>query len=132
MADVEAWRADPGANHGWILIASNEGTARSARRVSGREAAAAQRPVLRVEYQIPSPVPPEIASVARVPAGIELRLRGESGWLYELQFQGSLSASGWTGLTNFVAKFQPLDVTVVEPVDADIRLYRLVAVSQVD
>lgn len=132
VADVEAWRSTPEANHGWILIASNEAVARSARRVSGREAVAAQRPLLRIEYQIPSPVPPEIASIVQVPAGVELRLRGEAGWLYELQSQETLGAAGWTVLTNFVANFQPLDVAVVELVDGDTRLYRLVAVSQVD
>lgn len=134
VADVEAWRASPAANHGWMLIASNEGVARSARRVSGREAAAAaQRPVLRVEYTLPPPpVPPEITSVTPVAAGIELRLKGESGWLYELQFREELGAGTWQALTNLVAKFQPLDAVVVEPVDAGSRLYRLVGVAQVD
>lgn len=134
VADVEAWRSLPGSNHGWILIASNEGVARSARRVSGREVAvAAQRPVLRVEYTLPPPpVPPEITSVTRVAGGVELRLKGESGWLYELQFREELSAGTWQALTNLVAKFQSLDAVVVEPVEAGSRLYRLVRVAQVD
>lgn len=134
VADVEGWRSNPAANQGWILVASNETVARSARRVSGREVAvAAQRPVLRVEYTLPQPpVPPEITSVTRVAAGIELRLKGESGWLYELQFREELSAGTWQALTNFVAKLQPLDTVVVEPVSEASRLYRLVGVAQVD
>lgn len=52
MADVEAWRAAPATNHGWIVL-GDEAVAFNARRLhSGEAANTAQRPKLVIEYSV--------------------------------------------------------------------------------
>jgi hypothetical protein len=53
-SDVQGFLADPASNFGWILYAPNAG-AGNAKRFMTREASATERPVLVIEYTIPSP-----------------------------------------------------------------------------
>ncbi len=49
-ADVQAWRSDPGTNHGW-LVQGEENSLNTARRFESREAAEpADRPALNIYY----------------------------------------------------------------------------------
>lgn len=76
VADVQAWVDDPTSNFGWMLISDRENTPRTARRIAGREAAAANRPTLTVEFT-PGTVttPPQITqgpADQTVPAGSQV------------------------------------------------------------
>ena len=57
VADVQGWLDTPTHNFGWILV-GNEATGGTAKRFSSREAVApSARPVLTIEYRMPTPVP---------------------------------------------------------------------------
>lgn len=64
VADVQAWIANPTTNHGWILVgsAADEADSLNAKRFDSRESAVvANRPQLRVTYELPEgdvPLPP--------------------------------------------------------------------------
>lgn len=63
-ADVQAMLDAPLSDFGWILL-GNESVASSAKRFATREEAqVSERPVLRVEYVVPSPGPMAIVAVA--------------------------------------------------------------------
>ncbi|MDX2176580.1 MAG: DNRLRE domain-containing protein [Candidatus Sumerlaeia bacterium] len=56
LADIEAWRADPAANHGWV-VRGDEAQRRSAKRFYTSEAAsdATDRPTLTLQLAEPAP-----------------------------------------------------------------------------
>ena len=58
-ADVRAWLADPGSNHGWLLRGEETG-AGTARRFDSREAAFSMRPILTIFFT-PSAVAPAVS-----------------------------------------------------------------------
>lgn len=58
LADIEAWRVDPAANHGWLLLADEQLPAPTAKRFASREHAdPALRPLLRIAYGTAGPPP---------------------------------------------------------------------------
>lgn len=54
VSDAQGFLANPASNFGWILYAPTAGSG-NAKRFMTREASAAERPVLLIEYTIPSP-----------------------------------------------------------------------------
>ncbi len=71
VSDVQGWLDAPASNFGWVLIAQDEGTASSTRRIASREDAASA-PLLEIEF-----TPLRVASVAI--DGDELRLGWDGG-----------------------------------------------------
>lgn len=66
VADVEAWLADPAANHGWLLR-GDEGSPSTARRFDSREAVLpAHGPTLTIQYSRPDPTAPLPSSWGRL------------------------------------------------------------------
>lgn len=56
VADVQGWVNNPASNFGWIMIAGNEASATSARKLDSKENfTAANQPTLTVIYQVPEP-----------------------------------------------------------------------------
>lgn len=54
IADVQGWLNGTSVNAGWVIL-GDESTPGSAKRFGTREAAAADRPVLQVQYSVPAP-----------------------------------------------------------------------------
>lgn len=63
-ADVQAWLADPSANHGWILL-GDEAVNQSARRFGSTDGSAEFAPTLEVEWTvIPAPAAAPLLAIA--------------------------------------------------------------------
>ena len=57
VADVQGWLDDPATNHGWLVM-GNESSGGTSKRFASRNAAdETKRPVLAIEYSVPSGVP---------------------------------------------------------------------------
>lgn len=56
VSDIQDWLADPESNFGWILI-GDESTSKTAKRFGSREGAAANRPMLTIEFDVVSVLP---------------------------------------------------------------------------
>lgn len=129
--DVEAWRANPASNRGWILLADNELTGRSARRVGSRESGASS-PVLELVYEEEPVISAPALSIAAVPAGYELRFPAPAGNLYSLQGREDAGGGAWTTLTNVAAKFESLNPVIVDPAGGLVRRFYRLLIQEID
>jgi hypothetical protein len=83
VADVQGWLAQPGSNHGWILIGDDQGL-QNAKRFSSREDVPAGRPTLTITYQpLPEregdvPLPPWALALLGASVGAVLMRRSRS------------------------------------------------------
>jgi autotransporter-associated beta strand protein len=57
VTDVQNWLNSPSSNFGWILLASNETTAGSARELGSRFSTLSQEPTLTVNFTVPAGTP---------------------------------------------------------------------------
>jgi len=104
LQDVEFWRADPGANFGWILISQDEGTRATARRFASRESGSPPPgPELVLEY-VPHP---EIDRVELSNQEFRLYFQAYPGQDYTVETSESIHSANWTTLTN-IAPFSAL------------------------
>jgi hypothetical protein len=124
-ADVQSWVANPGTNHGWILISSGEGTQWTARRLASREDAI-NGPKLEMTYSLPPQDPvPFLASAVATNGIIELRFTVPSTYCYEVQFRDSLTGGSWFALTNICAPTTDVQGVANDIGSASQRFYRL-------
>ena len=87
VADVQGWLDDPCSNHGWILI-GDEASNQTARRFGSREATAAERPTLVVDFTPPSTGVGAVPDGADVP-GAPLRVAKLPGGQIQLDWSDS-------------------------------------------
>lgn len=125
VSDVQAWLNHPGNNFGWILISEDEMDLATARRIGSREDPN-NTPVLTVQYTVPAPpVPPTIASAARVGDQFQFSFNAESNRSYTVQYIGALTGTNWGVLTNISPMLAPANVLVSDPLTTSNRFYRV-------
>jgi hypothetical protein len=122
LQDVEFWRADPGANFGWILISQDEGTRATARRFASREnGPPPPGPELVLEY-VPHP---EIDRVELSNQEFRLYFQAYPGQDYTVETSESIHSANWTTLTN-IAPFSALrTIAITNSASGLQRFYRL-------
>jgi hypothetical protein len=128
LADVELWRANPGTNFGWILIAANE-QAGSGKQIAGREDAT-RAPVLNVVYSLPAPSP-AIFDAALINNQIRFSFSAEADQAYEVQFRTSLTAGDWNPLLFIPAAPVNTIQHVTNSVSGDAGFFRLRLTSDI-
>lgn len=97
VADVQAWLTDPGTNFGWILVAQQEDSSGSARRIATREAGS-QAMALTIGFTLPV-LPPALPALTgvRTPDGqLELVFPAQANVQYQLQRRTVFDALPWT------------------------------------
>jgi hypothetical protein len=122
ISDVQAWVSGAAANHGWIMIGSQEHTGETGRRIYSREDASSP-PQLQIEYTS-DPVP-RIASAGPARSDFELRFTVPSTYCYEVEYRDSLVTGSWSALTNFCAPVGDLEVIAKDSLAHPQRFYRL-------
>lgn len=104
LADVREWQASSAANFGWILLAPQEETLGSARRIASREGGS-QAPTLTLGFTVPPP--PPIRPVATASLGGDRQLvitfPGQTGVSYEVQQRSQLEGTPWTTAATLTA-----------------------------
>jgi hypothetical protein len=125
VADVQAWVSQTVANHGWIMISSDEETLATARRILSREDTSFP-PLMEVEYTLPPAEPvPQFISAAATNAAFELRFTVPSTYCYEVQFRESLVNTNWSALTNVCAPISDVQAVATDSLAGPQRFYRL-------
>jgi len=122
--DVQNWINNPGANFGWMLLATGEpgGTGKL---VGSREDAGAE-PVLAFDYTVPSvPVPPAVSNVQINAGTIQFSFSASAGRTYAVEFTGALSPPSWNSLTNFSAPSAATNFVATDLLTASNRFYRV-------
>jgi hypothetical protein len=107
LNDVNLWRANPGTNFGWILIAENE-LAASGKQIASREDAS-NTPVLIITYTLPA-APPTIFAAAQINQQIRFSFHAAADQAYAVETNDSLTNSNWTQL--LVLPASPADTVV--------------------
>ncbi|MCI0536822.1 MAG: DNRLRE domain-containing protein [Verrucomicrobiales bacterium] len=124
VADVQAWLTEPASNFGWILISQAERTPETARRIATREASA-RGPVLTIEYTTSPSAPLHIDRFEIVANEFRLHFTAEPNQSHQVEFSETLTASGWSTLTNLAPFVMPTDVVVSDGANRPQRFYRL-------
>ncbi len=124
-ADVQLWLQNPGANFGWIVLATGE-PASTGKLVGSREDPILA-PILIVDYSLPgtvAPAPPVIFGAALSGNQIRFSFNVESNRTYAVEFRDSLIDGNWSVLTNIAA--QPADTTIdiTNPISSPARFFR--------
>jgi len=122
LQDVEFWRADPGANFGWILISQDEGTPATALRFASREnGPPPPAPELVLEY-VPHP---EIDRVELNNREFRFYFQAYPGQDYTIETSESIHSANWTTLTN-IAPFSALrTIAITNSASGLQRFYRI-------
>lgn len=102
LADVRDWQANSAANFGWILLAPQEETLGSARRIASREDGS-QAPSLTIGFTLPPPVSPPIAASVGTDGQLEITFPGQIGVSYEVQQRSVLEATPWNTAATLAA-----------------------------
>lgn len=96
IADVQSWQSDPATNFGWILVAQQEASQGSARRLAARETTS-QAMTLTIGYTVPPPPPIRpVVALRRNDQGVfELSFPAQSGVRYAVQRRSQFDANPW-------------------------------------
>src|SRR5436190_2956762 len=114
VADVKQWLTTPATNFGWLLATQSESTARTLRFFASREdTTVANRPVLTIQYVIPTT--PPIKSIQRVGSTIQITFTALGGQPYTVEYRDSPITGAWTTLTNVPPQGSTGDVVVTDP-----------------
>jgi hypothetical protein len=122
ISDVSQWLANPGMNHGWIVISEDEISSRTMRRFGARESASPA--TLTVQYVIV--VTPVIKSIGFVSGTIQFNFLAAAQQAYIAEYRDSLTYGGWLTLANINPQPSPTDVIVTDPAPpGSQRFYRV-------
>ncbi len=126
VADVQAWLTDPGTNFGWILVAQQEDTSASARRIATREAGSPAM-ALTIGFTAPSTPPtlPALTGVRTTDGQFELVFPAQANVQYQLQRRTLFDALPWADAGLFA---QGLDGPITNRVrfESDPAFFRIV------
>lgn len=102
IADVQAWLADPSTSRGWMLLAPQETTPSSARRLAARENPS-QAITLTVGFTTPPPpaVPPVASAQVAADGFFEVSFPATAGVRYGVQRRSELDATPWVDAATF-------------------------------
>jgi hypothetical protein len=122
VADVNAWLADPGANHGWLVKTEDESIGFTARHFASREGSTGA-PVLEVQFEAPEP--PRISLAAITGNQFCLHFTALQGKSYIVERRDLVDSGEWTAITNL----PPADVTgemvICDPLGMATAFYRV-------
>jgi hypothetical protein len=122
-ADVQLWLNNPASNFGWILVATNESPDYPAVRVATREDPV-NTPVLTIDYSLPN-APPVLTGVGLTNGDFTFSFVARSNRTYSVEFRGSPGDPPWLTLTNLPAPAQDSPVSILDPLTASNRFYRV-------
>ncbi len=125
-ADVQTWVTNPATNFGWILIQADETILNSGLRIATREDPA-NAPVLTVNFTLAPPPtpPPAIFQVTLVGNQIRFSFNAESNRTYAVETRASLTAGGWSVVTNIPALPASATVGVTNPISFPQGFFRI-------
>ncbi len=125
-SDVQTWVLNPGANFGWILIATGEPPG-TGKQVGSRENVV-NSPVLIVEFTVPGPsgsaAPPTIFGTTLDGNNLRFSFNAESNRTYAVEIRDSLSVTNWSVLTNIPALPANATVHITNSVSTAERYFR--------
>ncbi|MEW6159013.1 MAG: DNRLRE domain-containing protein [Verrucomicrobiota bacterium] len=125
IEDVNRWLANPESNFGWLLLSQGENTPFTARHFATREAAAS-RPQLLVEYEMPRADYPKITGITRQNDNVKISFVVEATYVLDLEFAEKIPAGPWTTLTNVSSKMENLPIEFTDSIlPSAQRFYRL-------
>jgi hypothetical protein len=125
IADAQYWLANPAANHGWLLLAQSEATAKTARHFGARENAG-NPPRLRLEYTTTGAADPrgQITAVTRTGVNVQLIIASTPGQGYVIERTTNIH-EGWSFATNLTAGAGVTNLLHSEPLDGARGFYRV-------
>jgi hypothetical protein len=122
IADVNAWLADPGANHGWLVKTEDESIGFTARHFASREGSTGA-PVLEVQFEAPELLRITLAEITENQFCLHFTAR--QGRSYVIERRDLADSGEWTAITNL----PPADVTgeavVCDPLGTGTGFYRV-------
>jgi len=123
VADVNAWLANPSANHGWLVMQANESTGFTARRIGSAEGGTTA-PVLEVRFDPPAP-PLSITSSEISGEDFCLRFTARQGKSYVVERREMVDTGTWTAITNLPPATATAEVVICEPLGTGRNFYRV-------
>jgi hypothetical protein len=121
--DVQLWLDQPELNFGWMIKCESEEVNFTARRFGSREFGDPNTsPVLNIIFR----APPRFSKIEATNGAVALSMVLEEGFSYRVEAQSSLAATNaWTLLQDLGAIAQTTNVTLVDPMAAPQRFYRI-------
>jgi hypothetical protein len=121
--DVQLWLDQPELNFGWMIKAESEEVNFTARRFGSREFGDPNTsPALNIIFQ----APPKFSKIEATNGAVALSMVLEEGFSYRVEAQSSMATTnGWTLLQDFGAIAQTTNITLVDPMAATQRFYRI-------
>jgi hypothetical protein len=123
IADINAWRDNPGVNYGWLLKTESEGVLRTARHFGSSESL--QPPRLLLEYSTFAQRP-YLTDLSLAEGSFRFRFAGTAGWIYRVETRAGLGG-GWTSVTDAPAGAATSPITITVPYVGGNRFYRVIA-----
>ncbi len=125
VADVQFWLQHPTSNHGWILTSDSEDLGQTVKHFASREDAPIA-PALVIEYTAPAVVSSPILERPCLNGDqFILAFTAQPQRTYTVQFLTSLAGANWQTLTNIAPQPQSVPLTILEPLSAPQRFYRV-------
>ena len=121
-SDVQSWLDNPGTNFGWLIKVGNELRTGTLLSLASREHPQV-RPVLRVQYEPPGQISPELRNVRLIAGALSFEFHAEQERGYNVEYTTNLAA--WL-FHNAVPSGPARTVTVIAPVVSENRCYRVV------
>lgn len=121
--DVQLWLDQPELNFGWMIKSESEEVNFTARRFGSRELGdPVTSPLLNIIFQ----APPKFSSIETTNDAVALSMILEEGFSYRVESRNSLDATNaWSMLQDFGAIAQTTNVTLLDPMNATQRFYRI-------
>jgi hypothetical protein len=121
--DVQLWLDQPELNFGWMIKSESEEVNFTARRFGSREFGDPNTsPLLNIIFQ----APPKFSSIEATNGAVALSMVLEEGFSYRVEAQSSLATTNeWTLLQDFGASAHTTNVTLLDPMTAAQRFYRI-------
>jgi len=123
IADVQRWLDNPGTNFGWVVKIQDERFTNTALMFGSREDSSAA-PVLRVQYDPPGQIHPQIQNVRLTQGSVEFQFRAESNTTYFIEYTSDFNRWLQLGIPIFPGPTRM--ITISDPASNGSRFYRIV------